>query len=626
MAKSSYDNELIQTVLQYHQHSKTYKSERQRRNNFNWNIYQGKQDYSHKRKGQSKEFVPKLALGVEYLVATVLNGLTNRSDDWFSIQKGLQPDDVFDPDTIRTIMSYELYNADAYVFLSNAIKNVGLDSFVSAKVYGCIENIPRFHVEPGTPFVQVEGQPPQKAKKTKVEKTEVKRWKLAIDLIDFESYDEDPEPNPSGPLYKIHTVKRDLHELIEVAENYPDIYDMKVIKSIQESFEDQEAEENKRQRKGQTKATQADFRKKITMREMWGTVLDRQTGKIKEKNIVMTIANDKYLIRPPQKNTRMDGKDPFVSSSLINIPGSIHGKGFLDAAASMNKTYNEGYNLLLDGFFDQIKGIKQFRRGIMTNPRQASGSIPTGATVEIDESTPPGVQVIEKCRTGEVPQDAFGFLKYTEDNLNESMFSNENRLGGYPSSSSTKATAISIADQSLSGIMGGLARIFEDKFVAPLLEKSWAEILQNMTPETFAEEEIVNLLGKEKALQLSKMTVDERYARGALAGKFSVRGISAIMSRAREFQKLVSILDIVSKSPELYAEFKNKFSMGRTLSAILSAANMREDELKLTEEEKKLAKVKGSIQQIMESALQQAGSQNGAKPQEGNLPLMEGNA
>lgn len=626
MAKTkTNDSEIVQFVTQAHQASKQYKEKRQKKNEFNWDMYQLKQDFSHKKKGQSREFLPKLALGVEDLVSTLVTGLTNKSEEWFDVTPGMQPDEIFTADTIRKIMAWHLYNADAYLFLANSIKTVGLDSVVACKVHGYTETIERFHVERGGKVIDLYGT--VKNKKTKVEKNPVKRWRLALDLIDFEDFDQDPYPNPTGPLYRMHTVERDLFELIETAEE-TGAYDMDVINKIHESFEDEEQASRKRRRKNQTEVSLLDFRKRVTIREYWGTILDRSTGKVKERNIVCTIANDKYLIRPPEKNRRLDGQDPFIVGQLLPVPNSQEGKAFLDAAAELNRTANEQYNLLMDGMFDAIKGIKQFRRGLMTNPRQVSGSIPTGSTIEIDEAAPLGAYVVEKVPTGNVPPDAFGFFRYTVEELNESMFRNELKLGGLPPAS-TKATVASIADQNVAGLFGGLSRIFEDKYVAPLLEKSWYTILENMDPESFAEEELINLLGPEKAALLTRMPIEERFARGSLAGKFRVRGISGIVNRFREFQKMTNLLQIIGSNPDLYQEYRSNFSMSRTLSNILSGAGIREDELKLTEEEKAAVKRQGQIQQLIASAL--SGSKGGSPNKEeatveAQPQPMEGNA
>lgn len=617
------ENSIVQTVIDYRTYSHRFKQKRQRRNNFNWDMYNQKQDYSRKRPGQSREFIPKLAMGVEHLVSTILAALTNRSDDWFNVDKGMQSDDVFDLDTVRRILAYHLHNADIYPTIANAIKNVGLDSGVCAKIVGNVYQQRRFIYERGDLIYKPDGTVIRR--KPKVNEKKMFRWELGVDLIDWEDYYFDPEPNPSGKLFEIHNVKRDLHELIQVAEDY-DIYDKKLLAQVSEEFQIRETEENKRRRKDVTDGgTDLAFRKKVTVTEMWGTILDRGTGKVKEKNIVCTILNDKYLIRPPEPIPDLDGQTPFVYASLLEIPKSTIGKGMFDSASALNKTQNEMYNLLADGMFDAIKGIKQFRKGLLTNPSQASGGIYSGITLEIDESTPAGVQAVEKVRTGEVPPDAYNFYRYTEEVVNESMLSNELKLGGLPASS-TKATIANISDQTVQGLFAGIARLFEDRFVAPLLYKSWLKILQEMDSDEFAEETLVALIGSDKAVKLSQMSIEERYARGAMVAKFRVRGISGILQRVREFNKLTQVLGLISQNPDLYAAYKKDYSIDRTLGAILSSAGVREDELRLSEEERRQQKLQGGVQQMMQQALAAAESGAGEGAQGEPVSAQEGEA
>lgn len=631
------DNAYIQTILSYCELSKQHKQKRSQKRLLNWDMFNLKQNYSHKAKGQSKEFIPKTALGIENLKATMIQALTNRSDEWFDVGKGMKADDIFTPDVVRKILGHHLYDADAYVVLANALVYVALDGLVAAKVGGCYEKQHRFNViepkqkdlgytEAGIPIM------PRKPKPPKIEKEEVTRWKATIDLIDFEDFYFDPDPNPTGPLFEVHAVRRDLFDLIDTAES-TGVYDMDVIKQINDDFERQEEEQRKkRTRDHDDNYKRGVNRHKVTLREMWGTIIDPNTGKIKERNVVCTIANDRYMIRPPQKNPRPDQLTPFVYSTLVDVPGSMTSKAFMDAPSRLNKTLNESFNLLMDGFFDQIKGIKQLRAGFVVNPKDIAGGIRSGQTIKVSDDMPLGAQVVEKVRTGEVPADAFGFYKYIESITDESMLSSELRAAGLPPAS-TKATIASISEQNIQGLFGSLARIFEDRFIAPLLNKLWVEILNNMESDEFAEETLINLVGEDKAVKLIAMSKEERYARGAMASKFQVRGISSTFNRLREFNRLVSVLGQLGQSPDIYAEFKKEFSMKKFMGAIISAAGLREDDLRLSEEEKKQQRTQESINMMINQAMSgmaAGGNQPAAngKVSESESPIqpMEGNA
>lgn len=639
-SKKNLDDTYIQTILSYCEMSKRHKQKRDRKRQLNWDMFNLKQNFTHKSKGQSKEFLPKLALGIENLKSTMINALTNRGDDWFNVEKGVKVDPTFTADVVRKLIGHHLSESDAYLMLANSLVYVALDGLVVGKVGSSYTRQQRFDIqepkqdpreefqEPGNPFLLAQPTRPKKPKPTKIEEKEVIRWGLSLDLIDYEDFYFDPEPNPSGGLFEIHAVRRDLHELIEVAETHK-VYDMVVIKSINEEFERQEEESMKRRRKDEEDTEMRSFRKKVTIREMWGTLIDRNSGRVMERNVVCTIANDKYMIRPPTKNPRMDRCSPFVYSTLVDVPGSQTAKAFMDAPARLNKTLNEQYNLLLDGFFDQVKGIKQLRHDLLVDPNQVAGGIRSGMTLKIDSTAPAGVQVIEKVRTGDVPADAFNFFRYSESITDESMLSSELRAAGLPPAG-TKATIASISEQNIQGLFGSLAKIFEDKFVAPLLQKVWVEILQNMESDQIADEVLINLIGEEAATRLTVMSKEERYARGALSAKFKVRGISGTFNRLREFNRLVSVLGQLGTNPDIYAEFKKDFSIKRFMGSLITASGLREDELRLTDEEKKQQQMQEQVNSMMQQAL--AGAQGSAQPQaqgsqsESAIQPMEGNA
>lgn len=620
--KKMTDENIVQKIIEYREVSKRFRHKRLSVNRNNWDCYNLRQNYRHKRKGQSKEFIPKVAVGIEHLVSTIFTGLTNRNDDWFSVTWNGEKDEVFDSDLVRELVKYFANEAMINSFIANSIKYAGLDGIVTAKVASEFVSIPRFSYENGKL---------KDNSKSKLKKKEFKRFKIFLDLIDFIDFYEDPAPNPSGPLYKMQVIKRDYHDLVATAKQYPDIYDINVINQIKDGFVMEEEEQEKREKRNEEYERNYGKRKKVTITEFYGTILDDDGNASDDlTNIVCAIANDKYLIRKPEKFPSLDGKDPFVKAGLLEVEDSIYPKAFLDAAVKLNRTLNEEFNLITDGLFDAIKGIKQFRRGVLTNQAQVSGSVPSGTTLEIDESTPIGVYAIEKVPTGNVPSDAFSFYRYTEGLVDEAQYQNELKVGGIPAAG-TKATVAALADSSISGVFAGLVVLFEDRYVTQILNKIWLEILQNMQAEQFLENELMNILGEQKAIALSEMSIEERFARGANFAKFKVRGISGSLSKVREFQKIDALLGRISSSPEMYQAFKEDFSFKELLSQIISASGLRVDQIKKSDDEKAQERLSQQTAQLIAASIngsQQPKTANGrTELSESNQEtLLEGNA
>ena len=608
-------DEIIQSSLAYERLSDEKREFRKRRNEVNWNMWNLNQDYSHKLPDQSQEFIPKMPVVLEQLVATVLQALTARSGDFFIVEQGKIPDAVFTPGRVHDILLHFTEQADTITVISDGLRYVGLDGLVTAKITSSFHTIPRFEAERGIKFIEVEGQTVAQRRRQKVTDDELKKWRLAIDLIPFDDFHFDPTPNPDGKkLFEMHAVERDLHDLIQFGE-YTKIYDMDQVNEISESFIRQEEQARKnRQRDEPETSMKTPFRKRVTVKEFWGTLLDN-TGEVIEKDAVWAIANDEFLIRPPEKNPRFDGESPFVSAALLRNPQSVYGRGMMDSTSALNHTFNELVNLVIDGAAGEAQNVVSINKDALENPKQVEDGVTAGMTLITNNAAAgPAMQAVQ---TGRVPGGTLEMINRVESWALEAGFANELKLGQQPAAS-TKATAIVEAQQSIAGVFGSLTRVFEDNWVTPVLEKSWATILQNMGQPHFMDLELVNTIGAQAAQEMLKMEPEERFARGMAAGKIEVRGISGFVNRLREFQKLTTLLGVIGGNPLLLQSFQKRFSMDKMLGEVIKATGIRMDSIEMTDQERQ---VRSSVQNMVQAALQQAGppqepQQTGPSPRE----------
>ena len=104
--------------------------------------YLGVQDWSHKQKGQSTEFLPKVPVAVEQFAAFIKRALT-QFGDWFTVDLGRGPQ-ILKPHEIRALMMCYLDNlANNFrekipfdVRMSDAIKQGLLESLIILKIHG----------------------------------------------------------------------------------------------------------------------------------------------------------------------------------------------------------------------------------------------------------------------------------------------------------------------------------------------------------------------------------------------------------------------------------------------------------------------------------------------------------
>ena len=188
-------------------------------------------------------------------------------------------------------------------------------------------------------------------------------WKLRVDLVQPEDYF--PDPTGAG-LYEIHSVERDLHEVIAMADE--GVYDKSIVDQlIGIDFKKPEDEARDARDKNQDEVVTPSFRKRVVLDEFWGTLL-KSDGSVAHRNCVCTVANKRFLIRKPEPNPFWHQLSPFVAEPIIRIPWSVWGKALFDDAVSLNLAQNELFNLILDGGMAAVWGTRQIRLEDLEDP------------------------------------------------------------------------------------------------------------------------------------------------------------------------------------------------------------------------------------------------------------------
>lgn len=606
------DNELtvIQHVLACREEADNARKGRLKKNQMNRDVFMGEQDWTYKQPGQSTEFLPKLPMAVEQFSAFIKRALT-QFGDWFSIELSKGTPQVLAPDQIRDLLKVYLEkvvttNNRRVPFsnlLTDTIKSGLLEAKMILKVHGFMDTETSFVVEPGEPIVdpttfQVTQESVLKAKDHKV-------WRPRIDLIRSEDY----LPDPTGRgLYKIHEVERDFHEVVAMAE--AGIYDLEIVNQIHEDFEKEADQKRTERERAQSEATPPRFRRRIVISEYWGSLLDND-GRIAHRNIVCALANKKYLIRKPETNPFWHGDDPFVDSSILRVPHSVWHKALYDHASSLNIALNEIFNLMLDGGIAQVWGIKQIRMDDLADPSQVSGGIPQGVTLAVKSTLPYNAKVIEQVSEGEVPPDAKAIFEMLNSEFAQASLSNELKLGGFPQRN-VKATEVVEQSQSQAVTLDSIASDIENELVSELLRKLWLVILQNA--DDLEQEDIVAAVGPQTALVMSRMTPQERFSLFAKSVTFKVFGLSATLGKARDFQKLMALLQVVSTNPILLQEFFTRYSPNKALSMAMRALNINPTHLERDEQEQ--ARIGEDFQKLMVFFNM---AQGGANPNTGSI-------
>lgn len=592
---SEADQNILKIVNECRRESEEAKRDRLRLNRKNWEMYFGRQDWSHKNEGQSTEVLPKTSGAVEQFSSFIKRALT-QFGDWFSCDTpkaspltGHQARALLKV-YLKECMTSPNQSQQFPTIITNAIKAGLLESLLIIKVHGIHVNQQVFSAE---------GE--------KLKRTTRKIWKPRIDLIPSEDY----YPDPSGrKLYEIHRVTRDLVDLKAMAE--AGIYDKAVVAQITEDY-DREHDRDSRSpaQRNQNQTTPPSFRKRVMIDEMWGTIIDLD-GKVIQENGMCAIANEKYVIRKPEANPFWHGRSPILAVPLIQVPFSVWGRALYDQASSLNQALNELFNLMLDGGIAEVWGVRQVRTEWLEDPRQVAGGIPQGATLAINSQAPLDGKVVEQVVTGTVPQESMAMFQMADREFQAATLVNDIRLGNLPERT-TKATEIVEASSNSSAMIDAFSYDIEREFIEPALEMIFLNIMQNAND--LAADAVIEAVGTDAAFTISRMTAAERFAMFAGSSKFKAFGISGTLSRARDFQKMMAVMQAVGMNPLLMQAFLARFSPEKAIDLIFKSLNIDPDSLIMSPEEMEQKEARDA--QLMQLMQMMGGSQQQASPQPG---------
>jgi len=344
------DQEIVDAVNSFRSDAHEARKNRLKKNRWNRDAFEQKQDFSHKMEGQSTEFIPKTSEAADQFSAFVKKSLISFGD-WFSMD--FKDESLISSESARKLLKCHLENlpiegdwankTDFFTIMTDATQTSLLEVFMIFKVHGRSIDRPHFRLEEGETFATVEP------------------WNLLIDLIPPDDFYQDPT---GKNLYKIHHIERDIHKVVELADK--GVYDKdavnELVKSmtVSEEGDDERRKDSRYQEEEQAKPL--NLRKSVEIDEFWGTILDKE-GKVTHKNVFCSVANKKFLIRKPKDFPFWTGEDPFVVIPLVRTAFSVNHRALFDQVTPLNFALNELANLIIDGGIASVWGVKQLRIG-----------------------------------------------------------------------------------------------------------------------------------------------------------------------------------------------------------------------------------------------------------------------
>jgi len=606
-------SQVSQSIIRYVQESKEAKKTRMDMNEANFNCYHLKQDYSHKLEGQSKEFLPKQATAVEQITEFLQQGLVDHGK-WFSIEaeSGVtySPEEemnMITPSDMEKLLGRHLKKNKFENYVADALKMAFLGSLMIMKSGGITKS-----VVTGVSVVPSDDEDDES--EPVPELTRKDYWQLDLDLV----RQEDFFPDPSGSnLYEVERIEIDKFKLIELAEARPDIYNLANVKMIGAGQE--EDQRSKKSSETGQDVTISGYRNKVTIYEAWGTFLG-PNGEVLYKNHHAACSQEGIEIIAPRKNPNWHGESPYTVGTVIRVPKSVWHKALMDAPTKLNTAMNELFNLMFDSGMMSVHGIKQYRPDWLDDPSQVANGIAAGDSLGVNSMCPPGSKVMERVDTGGMTQEGLSLFNLTSGEFNESALTNSLRLGGQ-SERAVKATEIVASNQAINSVMTGMIKLIEEDCIAPHLKKNWYTIAQNMND--MGSEELKALLGPRKAAVIAKMSRAEIFAQTAVGMKFNVFGLSTTVNKINDFRKLTALLQTISGSELLAAEFRKKYSFSKFLGELVKSLDINTDKIKADQQE--IAQGEAERQAQLQAQSQQGqGKGQGEKDLQSQIPQDNG--
>lgn len=569
------ESNVIKLTINYIRESEQAKRDRMDKNKVNFDTYHLRQDYSHKRPGQSREFIPKQAMAVEQITSFFQQGLID-IDEWFKITPSpgvVNP--MITENEATLLLQNQLNKAGFYSVVGDAIKLGLLGSLMIFKVHGRYKKVPTYRATD-----KFDGQ---KYKKI-LTRADKKQWELVVDLIRQEDFHIDINAGFRGkPLYRAQINYLDMYELYALSEGDHPIYDRAKVETLASQVADEEVQKLAKARETGNNSATINYRNRVKITEVWGDLIDSVTGKMIQENVTWTLANDRVLIQEPTENPFWHGEDPFITAPILRVPFATWHKALMDAPTKLNIAQNELFNLTVDAGMMATHGIKQIRNDWLEDPAQVENGIQPGMTIGANTQCPPGMKVLERVDTSSMSSETMATYNLINSEFMQGALTNDLRMGTMPTRA-VKATEVVEASQTITSIFNGVVKNIEEEAIAPVLDKAWRVCLQNM--DDISAQETQDLIGQDRALAVGSVSAEERFAQEATGKKFTVFGVSSILGKMQDFRKLTSFMQTVFGTEILTEEFMKKYSPAKLLGEIMRSLNINISRLEIGEEEK----------------------------------------
>jgi len=503
-----------------------------------WNLYNGVQDFSQKADWQSKETLAKIFIMVESVCSFIQTAL-NVLKDYFDVI----PVNRMDPHqkTIAFLLKQLIkFYAKSDEFVNEfimALKYGFLSELYIQKFY--FEEVEKYTVEPNFEKT-LEFRGGEENELPAIRQKILKRKMLRF-----------PAVNPSymyldwsgRKRFIIEESKVDISDLYQLADEHKV---RPIIDRIKSKYQQRLEDVKEKQKREIVTGPEVTGRIEVTLHEFWGEVWD-EDGKNVFRNIHFIVANEEEILVSPEPIRFYDGESPYVIGACVEVPGSVYHKSLIEPIIGEAKLLNELVNLAFDALTSAMLNVYEINVDAVQNASDLAEGI--GPNTVIQKTT--NEQVLRVEQVGKLPGEAFAGIQFIKNELEEGTAITR-WMAGFPTASKRQTKGeVQTQTAGTSGFFAGLVQNIERNYLAPCLQKIANRILQFQ--DEFTHPRMKDLIGEQAAQMLESMSPQERYDLINIEYDIKVTGISGIIQKQEDFQKVTTVMRIIARSEQMMA-------------------------------------------------------------------------
>lgn len=518
--------------------------------------YLNQYDFGYKSPNQARAYVPRITKNVDVLAYYLRHALVESRQFFRVYALSAKLEELAAAHAVEELISYLLDINDITNKFLQLVKQGLLYGIVAMKVYVRPRMITQLTVDD-------EG---------KVKAVEREMYQLVLEGVSpFEIW-LDPSGRDKFIIQLTRVDKSDLYDLARLGVLNKDAVD----ELIERGRVTRETLEGSK-----TTAEHPRERPVYILAEYWGDFWD-EDGNLLHRNCWMifggipgpdgAIPEDYVLMRGPLPNPYWHQKPPIIISPFTPQPTkAIYPMSLVDFFTDMQREYTRIFNAMIDGAIFDAMNVFEVNEAMVENPKDLEDIWPG----KIIRKRMGEGQVITTVQLGKMPTNAAFVVQLMERFMQEGFGVTETVMGYLASRGRPTATEVVTARSHAFSQIEELARIVENSFLEPLLERVF-QLAMQVLPD-IADDEMLAALGdaSDTLRRLITLPPESREAIARGGYRFRVHGLSMTMTKAQELAKINDFLQIVSANPIM----AQKINWDALLAKVLEAYGWAPDEM-----------------------------------------------